>query len=120
MISKREKTGDKIIKILSTALKPIDVETLIEKLKVNKTTIYRQIDKLLLRNLIVDVEFGDGKKRYELKSLGHHHHLICKKCGKLEDVTIDEESILKQIKVKSGFKIESHSLEFFGFCNNCN
>lgn len=111
--------GEKIVAILSRVDKPIDVSLLVKKIGVNKTTVYRQIEKLLERNILTEIDFGDGKKRYELKSLGHHHHIVCKNCGKLEDIEIDEDNLIKSVIDKTNFKIESHSLEFFGKCLSC-
>lgn len=108
-----------VLDILSKSKKPIDVSILVEKLCVNKTTVYRQIEKFIKGGLVVEVEFGDGKKRYELASLDHHHHLICKKCKKIEDITFNERVILREVSKKSNFKVENHSLEFFGICVNC-
>lgn len=119
MNQKKDKTDDRILKILSSSSKPVDVETLIDKLKVNKTTIYRQIDKLLSKKIILDIELGDGKKRYELRSLEHHHHVVCKKCGKMEDVSFNEEFIISSLNKKTNFVIENHSMEFFGYCVDC-
>lgn len=108
-----------VLNLLSKSKLPVDAGYLIDKLKVNKTTVYRQVEKLLADNLVTEIDFGDGKKRYELKSLGHHHHLVCKNCGKLEDVRLDEESLLRQISKKTKFRVDSHNLEFFGRCINC-
>lgn len=115
----KDDCGSKITKLLSNYSKPVDAGTLVEKLKVNKTTVYRQIEKLVNNGVILEVEFGDGKKRYELRSLDHHHHLICNKCGKLEDIELDEQIVLNEVAKKSDFKVESHSLEFFGLCVDC-
>ncbi len=108
-----------VLDVLRKSKSPVDVSILVEKLKVNKTTVYRQVEKLLKNNLIIELEFGDGKKRYELKDENHHHHLICNRCGRLEDIKLNEEIIIKDISNKTNFKIESHSLEFFGLCVNC-
>lgn len=108
-----------VLDILSKSKKPIDASILIDKLGVNKTTVYRQIEKFVKDGSILEVEFGDGKKRYELSNLEHHHHLICKKCKMIEDITLDENVILKEVGKKSKFKVEHHSLEFFGVCANC-
>lgn len=108
-----------ILDILTKTKKPVDVSTLVNRMKVNKTTVYRQIEKMLQKNLLTEVELGDGKKRYELKSLGHHHHLICKKCGKIDDIYLDEEFLIKKVKSLTEFKIEHHNLEFFGRCVKC-
>ena len=108
-----------VFDLVSKSKLPVDANYLIEKLKVNKTTVYRQLEKLLTDGMIIEVELGDGKKRYELKSLAHHHHLVCKKCGSLEDIRLDERIILEEVSKKSNFKVEDHSLEFFGICVNC-
>ncbi len=116
----------RIIDLFIKAQSPISATDLIESFKksdakVNKTTIYRELDFLVSENLIRSIEFGEGRKRYELASDSHHHHLVCLKCKKIEDVDLktdlsDEELIIEK---NTGFKIESHSLEFFGYCKNC-
>lgn len=108
-----------VLDVLLKSKKPIDVSALVDKLSVNKTTVYRQLDKLFQDKKIVEVELGDGKKRYESTRLDHHHHLICKKCGRLEDICLDEKKILGAVGKKTNFKVESHNLEFFGLCVNC-
>ncbi len=44
-------------------------------MKVNKTTVYRELEHLISKAVVKPIEFGDGKKRYELNA-GHHHHLV--------------------------------------------
>lgn len=116
---------EKIIDLLSKSSSPrsapeLQESFLISKIKVNKTTIYRELDFLLQKTLINEVEFGDGKKRYELNN-GHHHHLICLNCNRIEDVDLETDLSKEQAKIEkeTGFKIKSHSLEFFGYCKNC-
>ncbi len=111
------KVREEILALLSVG-KPVDAVVLTEKIKANKTSIYRQIDKLLSEGIVVSIEFGDGKKRYELASLGHHHHMVCDHCGKVEDLEIPEET-LSHLSGVSNFKITRHNLEFFGLCNRC-
>lgn len=89
---------------------------LVEKIGVNKTTIYRELSKLVLEGEAVEVDFGDGKKRYELAKKDHHHHAICTKCNLIKDVRINERGL--DLKIKNFF-IQRHSVEFFGLCNNC-
>jgi Fur family ferric uptake transcriptional regulator len=103
---------------------PVDVEQIVQhlrsqKLETNKVTVYRILDFLFKNRIINRVEFGEGKYRYELKK-NHHHHLVCTNCGKIEEVEGDflkkmEDDIFKSKK----FKVESHSLEFFGLCEDC-
>lgn len=114
-----------LIKFLAESTEPISAIDLIESFKeseknVNKTTIYRELDFLLERKLIQEIEFGDGRKRYELET-GHHHHLVCLNCKKVLDIGLDVDLHLEEKKIEksTGFKIKSHSLEFFGYCKKC-
>lgn len=89
---------------------------------VNKTTIYRELELLLNNNIIVEINFGDNKKRYEIAGLPHHHHLVCSNCDKVEDVFIDRDlhQLEQKITKEKSFTVHSHSLEFFGLCQDCN
>lgn len=108
-----------ILETFENAKYPISALEIISKVNANKTTIYRELFAFNSNGIIREVDFGDGKKRYELSNLGHHHHLICKKCNKVDDIFLDEEYLLKKVEKESSFKIENHSLEFFGVCNSC-
>jgi Fur family ferric uptake transcriptional regulator len=92
------------------------------------TTIYRTLDLLLTMGVLYKFDFGDGKARYELISkMGeHHHHLICKRCGKIidyDEFLEEEKGLVKKIEntlsKKHRFKIDSHQLHFYGLCSNC-
>lgn len=115
-----------IIELFINSSTPISASNIINafstlKISANRTTIYREIIFLMKEKIIQEVDFGEGKKRYELLSDEHHHHLICTKCDMVEDIFLDtdlhkeEEEVFKDL----GFKITSHSLEFFGLCKNC-
>lgn len=117
---------EQIVEIFVSSTTPISAMDLIEsfrilKIHVNKTTIYRELDFLISKNLIKGIEFGEGKKRYELDTGHHHHHLVCLNCKKVEDIDLETDLSGEEEKIekKTGFKIESHSLEFFGYCKAC-
>ena len=57
--------------------------------------------------------------------MDHHHHIFCESCGAVYDFDINdqieddlEKEILK-VEEKYNVKVNSHSLEFLGFCNKC-
>lgn len=112
------KTNADILKILKNTNKPVDAIYLTKKVNVNKTTIYRTLENLLKENSIIEIDFGDGKKRYELNN-NHHHHIVCKNCGKIEDIEFNEKNLMNKVKQQTNFLIENHSIEFFGTCNSC-
>ena len=82
-------------------------------------TVYRTLELFTKLGLVRKTQFEDKIARFELLSNKHHHHLVCIKCGSIEDAIINEDLFIKQIKKQSNFKVERHALEFFGFCKNC-
>lgn len=86
----------------------------------DRVTVYRGLQAFEEIGIVSRCEFGDGVSRYEFIHEGHHHHhVICRKCKKSENI---EECIPPQlIKAvqKMGYAEVSHSLEFFGICNSC-
>ena len=111
----------KIINILCSTPSPITAETLVKKVHINKTTAYRELEFLLKNEFIQEVDFGDGTKRYELKELKHHHHLVCLRCKSVQDISFDENLEKEENKIRKNLKFQvlRHDLEFFGYCNNC-
>ena len=116
-----------LLQILLKNKEPLSVEDLISslskhKINVHKTSVYRQLDVLKKVEIIREIQFGENKKRYEIFSDNHHHHLVCNDCGKIEDIESDKDlGILERKIVKEKkFKVTSHLLEFFGLCAKCN
>lgn len=89
-------------------------------LKVNKTTVYREIAFLLDHKVIEEVELQEGMKRYELAG-DHHHHLRCMNCDDILDIDLgnDIHEYEKRIEEEKKFTVLAHSLEFFGLCEKC-
>lgn len=92
-----------------------------KSIKVNKTTVYREVEFFKNEGLLSEVDLGDQVKRYELHSDDHRHHLVCVKCQKVEDIVLegDLEALESHIKKSRNFQVLRHSLEFFGVCSAC-
>jgi Fe2+ or Zn2+ uptake regulation protein len=88
--------------------------------RVNKTTVYRQLDFLVESEIIQELDFGEGKKRYELAK-SHHHHLLCTSCDKIECIAFAEDLHSQEAEIlkTTHFKVTGHMLEFFGICKKC-
>ena len=115
-----------VVSVLCAHPAPLSVADLLSGLsklgiKADKTTVYREVLFMQERGLVEQVQFDDQVKRYELRSGGHHHHLVCGGCGSVADVPLENDltAIEKKIERRTGFKIGRHSLEFFGTCRNC-
>lgn len=113
-----------VTEFLNMSKEPVGIGQIInylkkQKLNTNKVTVYRIIDHFYKSGIVNRLEFGEGKFRYEIKK-SHHHHLICLRCGRIGDVEGDfTKKMEKEIFRTKKFQIEYHSLEFFGFCENC-
>jgi len=90
-------------------------------MRINKTTIYRDLDLLKKEGIVREVQLRDNVMRYEITPENHHHHLICLNCKKIDEVILEgdlekEEKII--LKTKK-FNVLYHSLEFYGVCSEC-
>ena len=111
-----------VFEALEHLSKPVSANEINDYLKnkIDLTSVYRTISLLVKSEMVNVILFGEGKKRYELINKNeHHHHLVCEKCGDVEDVEMKESSLLKSVEEQSKFVIKKHNLEFFGLCANC-
>jgi Fur family ferric uptake transcriptional regulator len=84
-------------------------------------TIYRTLEILADLNLVCRVHGEDNCRSYLMRRpSGHHHHLVCLSCGKVVDITgCNLDEFEQKLVSKTGFKIDSHLLEFSGRCQAC-
>lgn len=114
-----------ILKFLESNSRPIDVASIMDYLKnqqvqADQATVFRIMNIFTSKGLTKKLELNEGKSRYEVSSRGDHHHLICKNCGTIEDISDCSIDILeKEIEQKKQFRVKSHNLEFFGVCRRC-
>lgn len=80
---------------------------------VNKTSVYRAIDKMLADGVLCRHSFGEVTPSYELRD-HHHDHAVCESCGVVQVVSCVDPH--PQIP---GFKVEHHHATFFGQCAKC-
>lgn len=122
------KTRLAVLEIFSSENQPLSVAEILVFLKqhgvlVNKTTVYREMEFLLEKGVVSAVFLDEKHTKYEL-NLGHHHHLVCRECGNIEEIEMKEiedlfSLIEKKLKRKNKFTNISHTLEFFGICEQC-
>ena len=93
---------------------------LAENLDIGLATVYRVLTQFEQAGLLVRHHFESGKAVFELNQGGHHDHLVCVKCGKVEEF-FDPEIEKRQdaIADRHGFTIESHSMYLYGLCRDC-
>lgn len=84
---------------------------------VGLATVYRVLTQFEQAGLLVRHHFESGKAVFELNEGSHHDHIVCVKCGHVEEFC-DEEIEKLQHKAASdrGFKIQEHSLYIYAEC----
>lgn len=88
--------------------------------RIGLTTIYRALQHLLDEE-VVDILLREGGEAiYRLCGEEHHHHLVCKNCGRtveISDGAIEKWAV--QIAREHGFRDTTHTVELFGICSTC-
>jgi len=84
---------------------------------VGLATVYRVLTQFEDAGLLVRHHFESGKAVFELNEGEHHDHIVCVKCGHVEEFYDEEIERRQEEAAKSrGFKIQEHSLMIYGTC----
>jgi Fur family ferric uptake transcriptional regulator len=87
---------------------------------VGRATVFRTMKLLHDLNVVCRVRMEDGRLHYRLSTRGHHHHLVCRSCGRVEDfATCDVAALVEELTSKTAYQIEGHWLEVYGRCASC-
>ncbi|HWK54102.1 MAG TPA: ferric iron uptake transcriptional regulator [Hyphomicrobiales bacterium] len=87
---------------------------------VGLATVYRVLTQFESAGLVQRHHFEGGHSVFEMSSEEHHDHIVCTKCGKVDefiDPIIEERQEL--MAKKHGFTISDHSLYIYGLCEVC-
>jgi Fur family transcriptional regulator, ferric uptake regulator len=91
-----------------------------EKIDIGLATVYRVLMQFVETGIVIRRHFESGAAVFELNEGGHHDHLICSACGKVEEfVDRDIERRQEEIAKERGFALREHSLSLYGVCGDC-
>jgi Fe2+ or Zn2+ uptake regulation protein len=120
--SKATKQRMALLTLLIESHKPLTIEEIFKNLdlKMDLSTIYRILDMFVKSNIVYQTDFQDNKSYFEYQST-HHHHIVCKSCGLIEDTKVCASSLLTKVSSQSKLfsSVNNHTLEFFGLCKKC-
>ena len=91
------------------------------------STLYRTLAILEEAGIVSPHFVTRGVARYELAEwlMGHHHHLVCVNCSKVEDINVPEafedqvHALVVDISSAASFVPTNHALEIEGLCRDC-
>jgi Fur family transcriptional regulator, ferric uptake regulator len=121
-------TRKRLVDILARAGTPLALPEIVRgRRDLPQSSAYRNLAELESAGLIRRVASEDGSARYELAEelTGHHHHLLCSRCGSVQDVGIPSklerelDRTLDTLAQEARFATISHRLDLIGLCRSC-
>src|SRR5438045_8967622 len=85
-------------------------------------SVYRALDALVDLRLVKRVDAGDGIARYEPAPASgeHHHHVVCRDCGKVEAFADPQlERVIDRVSGRLGYSVDEHEVVLTGACADC-
>ncbi len=117
-----------LIEALAEAASPLALPELLERRPaLPQSSVYRNLAVLERVGAVHRLASSDEFARFELSEAltGHHHHLICSGCGRVEDFTVPPrlertlDRALEEAARSAGFEPERHQLDLVGRCADC-
>jgi Fur family ferric uptake transcriptional regulator len=116
----------KIFQILeSSTIRHMTAEDVYRQLIANSediglATVYRVLTQFETAGLVKRHNFEEGRSVFELATADHHDHLLCVKCGRVEEFNDAEiETLQRKVAKKLGYELTDHNLNMFGLCPDC-
>ena len=93
---------------------------LADGIDVGLATVYRVLTQFEQAGLLSRQHFETGKAVFELNEGTHHDHLVCVKCGRVEEFYDPGiEARQSEVAAAMGFDLQEHSLSLYGLCATC-
>ena len=81
-------------------------------------TVYQTLNDLAAMGEIQALDLGTGSARFD-PNVGHHHHLVCDRCGRTQDVNVDVSGLELGRRERQHFSVTSAEIVFRGVCGSC-
>lgn len=81
-------------------------------------TVYNTLESLRRKGYISELPIDPDKKRFD-PNVEPHSHLICVKCKKIIDISVNYEISIPE-EERAGFEIIGKHIDFYGICPKCN
>ena len=120
-----------VVQVLAAAGRPLTLPEILDGEPdagrvLAQSSAYRNLGELVDAAVVRRVDSGDDHARFELhESLtGHHHHLVCDACGRIDDFEVSDEfeqrvADLADLAAERGFRVDAHRFDMVGRCADC-
>ncbi len=116
-----------VVDVLVRAGRPLSLPEILDAdADLAQSSTYRNLGELVDAGVTRRVESTDDHTRFELhESLtGHHHHLVCTSCGRVEDFDVPDDfeagiDVMVDAAESQGFRIDAHRFDLLGRCARC-
>jgi Fur family ferric uptake transcriptional regulator len=89
--------------------------------ELSRQGLYNVLDDLTRVGLVRRIEPAGSATRYELRVGDNHHHLVCRSCGRVEDVAcaVGAAPCLDPSETPRGFRVDEAEVTWWGLCASC-
>lgn len=119
-----------VLDVLADVRQPISVAEIHARVRgsnVDLGSVYRTIALLCRLDIMQLADASRGVQRFELSErfTGHHHHLVCQRCGDVQDLDgcVLKKPVLarleRRVRQATRFRVIGHDLRLYGLCGTC-
>ena len=88
--------------------------------EIGLATVYRVLTQFEQAGLVVRHNFEGGHSVFELASEKHHDHIVCVRCGRVEEFNdVEIERRQEEVALSMGYELTDHYLNMYGLCPEC-
>ena len=118
----------RVVSVLAAADRPLTIPDILHRdPSLAQSSTYRNLAELISAGVVYRIVAGDEHGHYELSEAltHHHHHLVCSRCGRVEDFSPSEvlettlRTALEKAAAAAGYVMERHRLDVVGTCPSC-
>jgi Fe2+ or Zn2+ uptake regulation protein len=117
-----------LVETLAVAARPLTIPEIVASTpRLPQSSAYRNVTTLMEVGVVCRVPGTDDHGRYELAEelSGHHHHLVCTHCGRVEDVPATPrlelalDDAARAVTDRQGYQVNEHRFDQLGLCPDC-
>ena len=114
-----------VLKFLALSTKHPSVDRIFEQVRADfpttsLATVYKTVTLLKELGEVLELGFPEGGNRYDGNRPYPHPHVICTKCKEVIDLELKGlRQLTEEASEKTGYRITTHRLDFFGLCERC-